>query len=362
MGKRLKHWLLAGLLATVNLIAIGASQTVSASGLTPTCHEQTLSVPLSATDPTLYHIAGWLCWQGASAQGKTVQLLIHGATYDHNYWDWPQQPQLYSYVQTATASGFATFAIDRLGDGMSDHPANTDSITVEAEGYEAHQIVQMLRSGSVQHVAFSKVMLVGHSFGSGVSLEEAGTYHDVDGVVITGSTHSINPAIFAYLSQFYPAIQDPKFQNSGLPAGYLTTEPGIRTPVFFNPQLADPAVIAKDEQLKQTTTTGEVNTLADALTPTLSQAIHVPVLVVVGQDDAIFCGNTPDLSCNDAAAIKARESAFYAPQACLETSVVPGAGHDINLHYDAQAGYAAIVGWSYRRVGNGIIPPAQPCQ
>jgi hypothetical protein len=41
-----------------------------------------------------------------------------------------------------------------------------------------------------------------------------------------------------------------RFAASGLDIGYLTTRPSTRT-VFHNTQNTDPAVIALDEQLKQ---------------------------------------------------------------------------------------------------------------
>src|SRR5256885_6393086 len=92
------------------------------------CQQVTRTVTLSPADPTSYHLVGWLCADGRLAN-KTVQLLLSGLTYDHNYWNWPQRPQRYSYVRVAVDAGYATFNIDRLGVGLSDHPVDPDSLT-----------------------------------------------------------------------------------------------------------------------------------------------------------------------------------------------------------------------------------------
>jgi hypothetical protein len=40
-------------------------------------------------------------------QPATVQLLVHGASYDHLYWNFPYGGGYYSYVDAATAAGYA---------------------------------------------------------------------------------------------------------------------------------------------------------------------------------------------------------------------------------------------------------------
>lgn len=54
------------------------------------------------------------------SRAKTLQLLVHGITYDHTYWagfdSIPSSPA-YSWVTYANAQGYPTLAIDRLGNG-----------------------------------------------------------------------------------------------------------------------------------------------------------------------------------------------------------------------------------------------------
>jgi hypothetical protein len=85
--------LLSSLIALTLLLASGLTSTASAAPLdVPQCQQQMVSVKLSSLSLTQYHVATWLCWRGSLA-GKTVQVLVHGYTYDHTYdhtyWDSP---------------------------------------------------------------------------------------------------------------------------------------------------------------------------------------------------------------------------------------------------------------------------------
>lgn len=339
---------------------IGMATPAPAKALDSTCVQKNVPVRLSASDPTTYNLVGWLCGKAPLA-GKSVQLLVHGLTYDHNYWDFPQQPQKYSYVSRAVNAGYAVFNVDRIGDGQSDHPADANAVTVESGAFVLHQLVQDLRGGSIGGVAFSKVMLASHSLGAAMSIYEAATYKDVDGAIISGQLHQTNPLIYTLFANFYPAQLDPKFASAGLPAGYFTTVPGTRGSMFYGSN-ADPSVIAQDETLKQTVTLGELNTLNDAAAPSLSQQINAPVLTAVGQQDFLFCNEAAGLSCANASAVMVREASAYSPAACLETSVLDHAGHDINLHLNSPDWFTTALNWSNRRVGSDTAHPAtQPC-
>ena len=84
---------------------------------------------------------------------------------------------------------------------------------------------------------------------------------DFDALVITAGGHRFNPVNIVLLieTKMVPATSDPKFANSGYDPGYETTKPGARS-VFYSTADADPAVVALDEQLKQTGTRVEAFT------------------------------------------------------------------------------------------------------
>ena len=115
--------------------------------------------------------------------------------------------------------------------------------------------------------------------------------------------------------------------------------------IYWEPN-ADPGVMAFEELVKETITTGELNTFPPiVLSPDSSQAIHVPVLIVIGQYDNIFC--TPPL-CPEAQV----EPGYYAPNAQVEVTVIPNAGHALNLQRNAPSVFATVLDWSNRRFGN----------
>jgi hypothetical protein len=121
-----------------------------------------------------YNINAVLCLPTSppAASVPTLHFLIHGINFDKQYWDIPGS----SYVEAAVEAGYATFSYDRLGVGASDHP---DPIQVVQSGLQveiAHQLIQSLRSGSIRNESFSKVVGVGHSYGSIQSIGLAAQY------------------------------------------------------------------------------------------------------------------------------------------------------------------------------------------
>ena len=346
------------LLCAVALAALAPSSARAAQGGLR-CEEVSLPVTLSPSDATVYHVFGVLCSRG-SLQHKTIQITLHGSTYSHLYWDWPFQPATYSYMRRATAAGYAVLNLDRIGIGESDRPPAA-AVTIGANAYVVHQIVQALRGGDLVVPSFGRirakrVALVAHSLGSLIGIQEAATYDDVDGVVPTGLSHTITPALGEALAALYPASLDPRFAGQSIPDGYLTSQPGDRD-IFYQAPFYDPLVLALDEQTKETVTTGELDTAIPALG--LSGGVHTPVVVVVGDFDLAFC---EEPSCTESGSL-ANEASFYPADSCAEVVIIPEAGHDLNLHLNAQVAYDTVLEWLDRRVGgNTKVPPPVPCQ
>jgi pimeloyl-ACP methyl ester carboxylesterase len=283
-----------------------------------------------------------------------VQLLIHGASYTHIYFDFGNVDGIrYSYARDVAAAGIPTFAIDQLGAGNSSQPPSSD-ITIQVAAYADHQVVQALLSGAVGGVDFGKVIEVGHSFGSIAGLLEAATYHDVAGVILTGDGHSQASFPVQAEQDLYPAINDPMFANSGLDPGYLTTVPGTRGFLFYNLRDADPAVITADEASKGAISGTEFGTGLPLQTSSITSQITAPVLIIDGQDDQIICG--PQIGggtydCSSGAAIAQQEAPYYAAAAQLRACAVPNSGHDIALALNHLLQEADAVAWSLEYVG-----------
>ncbi len=291
--------------------------------------------------PRTWKVALTYCQPFQWAKGaRQVDVLTHGATYTNTYWDWPQNPGLYSYVGKTLADGRATLNYDRIGNGKSTRPLSTD-ITMASDAYVLHQLVQGLKL-----LGYDRVNSVSHSYGSGAGLAEAAAYADVNTVVISGYLHRpSNPAVTA---GNYPANQDPKFLTAGLDGGYLTSRPGVRGTSFHSPS-SDPGVVAYDEVQKDLVSrTGLLDFLGQRAVPAatnISNKIRVPVLAVNGQQDAIFCYDPALFDCANAAMVTANEAPYYAAASKFKVVTIPNAGHDLTLHPTANNSYGIISQW-----------------
>lgn len=231
--------------------------------------------------------------------------------------------------------GYATFAVDRLGTGQSTKPSSAVLVDI-VEAASIHQVIGHLRAGRVGGVRFDRVILVGHSGGSGVATDEAAIYHDVDGVILTGTTHlpsalSVAKVFTVYL---YPVTLDPQLRNNGSDPGYFTTRPGQREPAFYRTSNADPQVIATDEATKNQAPISAIGTSASPILGPTSLGINVPVLLAVGEKDVLFCG-FPGRDCSSAEVLRKGEALYFGPAAELSTYVLPGSGHSLALHKNA---------------------------
>jgi pimeloyl-ACP methyl ester carboxylesterase len=335
--------------AALTALVFPPAAAAQAAGLPAlTCSAHTLAVRIADPGPADQDMWGQLCYRG-SHEPATVQLLVHGATYNHLYWNFSYGNGYYSYVDAATAAGYATFDIDRIGDGNSSHPPSSE-LTLDAGAMALHDVVTALRSGAVGGHAFQHVIMVGHSIGSVEAWIEIARYHDVNAVIITGALHAISPDIGALESDLYPAIDDPAFAGSGLDPGYLTTLPGTRGSLFYDPATSNPAAVATDEANKDTTTPAELAGAAALISQPPAQQpsyqITLPVLSVVGQDDNLFCTAVTAYNCADPESVRSFEAQYYPPQAHLKVVVIPDTGHALALSTTAPVADAIMIGWA----------------
>lgn len=353
---------LASLVVATSTVAVSPDPARAAEAGPPpyaTCSQQSVTVTMSATDPTPYTMSGQLCLRNDSLRGsKTVLMMISGLTYDRSYFNFAYSPSNYSWVYTATSAGYSTFTVDRLGVGQSSRPP-ASQLTVQAHAYTIEQIVRKLRAGSIGGRAFSTVVGIGHSLGAGVLQYLAGTVTDPVGVpnylVFSGWLHQGNPTALVTLgASLSEASSDPVLASAGYPAGYLTTLPNSRGTNFYYAPGADPAVIALDESTKQTGTLTERQTLATVRASTVTLAITAPVLLSVGMYDTLQCNEATGLTCASGAAIRTREAGYYGPRACLSAFAVPETGHSVNLHLKGQDSYNYVNEWLDRYTVNEL--------
>lgn len=302
------------------------------------CLSSPVSVAPAAGQPRDWRVQVTLCQPFRFT--REVDVLTHGATYTGSYWDWPQQPALYSYVGRTLAAGRATLNYDRIGNGASTRPLVAAEITMASDAYVLHQLVGLVRS-----LGYRQVTSISHSYGSGVALAEASTYQDVDGLVLSGYLHRpSNPAVTA---GNYPAWQDDMFSDD-LDPQYLTSRPGVRGSSFHSPT-SDPAVVAFDDAHKDLVAlSGLLGFLGARGVPAatnISNLVTVPVLVLNGQQDAIFCYQPATFDCADAVAVTNNEAPYYAHVASFAVVTIADSGHDLTLHPSAATSFQIINDW-----------------
>src|ERR1700712_4485421 len=156
----------------------------------------------NTTTSGTFNIHAQLCIPKSSKKKDILQIATHGVHYDSRYWDSKYQPEKYSYVDATLKAGYSIFTYDRLGVGQSDHPDAYDVVQAPLELEILRQLTLMARNGTLYGFAGnakpadatfskltkpSKVVHVGHSFGSFLTSAFIANYGDLtDGAVITG--------------------------------------------------------------------------------------------------------------------------------------------------------------------------------
>lgn len=222
-----------------------------------------------------------------------------------------------SYIDNAVdQNGYCTLSYDRLGIGESSHsePKNEIQAFLEIEALAA--LTRMLRNGTLPTVdqAFSRVVHVGHSFGSAQTYSLAAMYPDLsDGIVLTGfslntsfspffeaggnfqqaylnqpirfGTESAAMAVQSFLQTY--ALSDlvapfdvTTAMSYSYPPGYLvSSNANALQYLFFLPGYFDTGLLYNGESTKQPVTVGELLTLNSA--PKMIK-FGGPVLVITG--------------------------------------------------------------------------------
>ncbi len=323
------------------------------------CDRLEFEVALAPDEPADYQVVGWLCAEPPLA-GKTVQVLVHGATYDHHLWDFPYQPENYSYVRAANEAGYATLNLDRLGHGQSSRVPG-DDLDLAAGAYAIHQVIEDVRAG--EHVARGlgrvqpeRILLAGASLGANISWLTAARHGGIDALLIAGSAHTFGIGMDRVLRITPPVELDPQLGDEDFPAGYFTTVPGTRGAAYYELAFADPQVVVFDEALKQTITSGEMESIPESLT--VASEIDVPTLITMGDHDDIFCEQP---TCSETGSLD-DELDFYSDDACPELLIVPEAGHNLNMHDGAPTYFEQVTEWADRFVGpDKHSPPTESC-
>ncbi|KAK4609836.1 hypothetical protein CLAFUW4_14635 [Fulvia fulva] len=313
----------------------------------------------SSTNVTAtYTIYAELCAPTTSNEEDVIQILTHGAIFDHRYWDAAIDPAQYPYVQAALEAGYTVFTYDRLCNGLSDKP---DAYTIGQGPTELEiprALTEMVRSGTLSKslhegsvlnpvAPFEKAVHIGHSFGSQLTAALLTSYgHLSSGAILTGllfATHTAQ-ASTAQLGFEFAATNNPAlFGDRG--SGYIVPSDvsKLELNLFHRYNDTDASdstdgALAFAEGIKQPLTVGEWMSLRGLLDVGMAPAFTGPLQFFAAEYDALVCGG--DCKSNyDLATL----DAIYPNASAKEVSIQPGAGHRLTLHRNASAGYAVMM-------------------
>lgn len=276
---------------------------------------------------------------------STLQIAVHGGTYNHAYWAWPQEPATYNYVDKATQAGYAVLALDRLGNGASTRPESHQDNS-DSQLSTLAQAVSLARSGTLGP-QYSRVEYIGHSFGSYYGLALTAQHPElVNALVLTGFGVRQSPDMQqSHGGDQAPARYLPRY--SSLDDGYVTNRPGTRAHQLYYLPDADPAVISYDEATEDTLSQSERLTRPKSLDMyTRRIASSVPILIVDGNHDAHYCASD-DYDCTSTSSWFAQEAISFPSEGCV-AGALEESGHDLQLHRSSPTTDQLILDWSQR--------------
>ena len=317
-------------LLAVAFLLFSFTAVASADGTPNDIKVERVSFPVTLADGSPAEVVGYLYYKG-SFHNRTLLLAIHGANYNHKYWDVPAiNGHEYSFARFMAGRKYAVLAIDQLGAGESTKPADGDAVTLDQTASGIHQVITQLRSGqNAKGYAFEKVVTVGHSLGTINAIYEQGTYHDADAVVATGMGHVPHEL----------PVPAELIQNL-LQYEYFKLPDALRPLMFYYTPGADPDVIQYDrDNLADFLARGQLTSgiLAafsfDTAATRVGQATG-PVLVQLGEFDGLFPGS-----------LAGGEAAFYTGASSVTVQALPGVGHDFNTHYRNHEGWRLMDEW-----------------
>jgi pimeloyl-ACP methyl ester carboxylesterase len=228
--------------------------------------------------------------------------------------------------------------VDRLGYGASGRP-DGNQVCYGSEGDYLHQVIGQLRHGTYDVAgvpaapAFDKIALAGHSAGGFMVEVEAESYHDIDALILNSFANFVGPSVATFAA----------FGNATLtcqlnpPPDHYTffgpTPQDFQAQHFYN---ADPAVVA-DVVARHApdpcmdTGSALQSVVIDALS---ANSIKVPVLIVNGQNDALFPPPAGQL-----------EQLLFSGNPDVKQVTLPATGHAVTLGRTAPQYRATVGAW-----------------
>lgn len=223
----------------------------------------------------------------ADPEGPLV-VLLHGASDSHTVFDFAPG---FRVARGLARQGFGVLTLDRVGYGLASRPCG-DTLTFGVSAGYVREVIEGVRAGALGQVV-NTVVLLGPSAGADVAIVEAGTYHDIDGVIVCFHTARLQPAL--------SEVDVDTWFSQG---DYFDFGTDFRTRFFYAKPWALDSIINLDNATRQLVPRAEIHSaLSDASAPFRAQ-IKIPVLLMqadhdglfVPQDDTALFSSSPDVS------------------------------------------------------------------
>ncbi|KAL3481696.1 hypothetical protein BJX99DRAFT_243412 [Aspergillus californicus] len=312
-----------------------------------------------------FSISAQLCVPQNSEKRGILQIATHGFGFEKRYWDSAVHPEKYSYVNAALNAGYSILTYDRLGVGESSKPDGYEIVQGAVEVEILKEITNLARSGDLGLFAssalfssqrhnttvgrqemkipsFDKIVLVGHSLGSGITLAVLAEYGDIadvaiaTGLILEGKFGQVGQSSFGLE---YAAANDKKFHDRG--SGYLVQ--GTRSSlqqIFFKKGFFEPEMLEYAETIKETGTVGEFVSLGGLLGGS-AEGYTGALLFALGEYDFAVCAG----NCTESYDLDAIKANVFPNATDVDVHIQPGSGHALTMHSNATGHFEAIFGY-----------------
>jgi len=255
--KQVRIWALA----SVALMSVGHSSSANGD------HQAPRTVEFHLDDGN--RMTGYLY---NKSHHRPLIIMVHGASDSHTVFDFAPG---YRAARELADHGFGVLAVDRVGYGASSRP-NGDSLNFATAARHLHDVVQDVRAGALGFTP-DEIVLLGPSAGGDIVMVEAGTYHDVDGVVICFNTDALQPELFEVDVNAWFA-QGPYF-DFGV---------DFRTNFFYAEPWAQKRIIDLDNATRSLVPRAEILSALNAESAPFRDDIDVPILLMQAENDELF--------------------------------------------------------------------------
>jgi pimeloyl-ACP methyl ester carboxylesterase len=257
-----------------------------------------------------------------------VTMYLHGLGYSSFFFHLTEIPE-YDYAREQAEQGHVSLVVDRLGNPAHDELKDGNGTCFPAQADMADQIADQLRTGGYQAKGvipkFSRVILAGHSAGGLIAELTQAIFQSAEALAVIGYNHFPSPLA---LQTFFAAGQDcltapqPARGDSGAPnyAPFGRTDEDFAAGHFHDVETAVANVVLRK---RNRDACGDLLSGLQGLigTSTMTPAILVPVLLISGENDALF---PPEGS-----AIETQTS--YPQAARLGSVVIKNTGHAVTM-------------------------------